>query len=716
MNTPATDGGLRGLDGATVRAEGLALAPLDGDAMAAVGILAFAMAKDGVIASFPSDAFTADELRAFCAAAADEANHDLVRALAAREFRTLAPEYGAGEAQVELAREVTAGVVQGFLALDRWYYGAKAPPDPPPGAEKGAPREAPSPEDWRRVLEVLRAALMRSLGVSVESLQRLAREYVAKRAVEWKWANEEDRERLGLQLFQWCITSGVAWRPMEGAAALEREFDSAWPEVRHAWELDNAPRLGAARALTGPLKTQSHADTPEALARLREAVAGELEREDFRKAVGWPWPLHHAEEEAEEMAAPLARLLVYLRARFCPREDSPASAWLKTLERQGREGLAEWRTQGCLEGVPPPESPWQKLTPSLAASLVAQVLWFDRVAAELERIPKPLARIPTPLVVGEGALAPMFGRSFPRGTKVVPQPNGDGRLKNVVISRRAAQLDLLMPSRVSLSNPSNEQVLDMLAKLLTNREWRFFVAVLFAVAEDYEAGEVVVPGGFLYTPGRFGRLLGLRDRESTRKLDDCLDTLMRVGFSATVKRGGKDRSLKVEALVLDGKSTLTEESQPAKRGRGRPRARLYRLQDELLALLRDGGAWIPVTMNMLRAPDQVDQRTWDDAFKLETVMAAYARQEAAKAKHGDPLPWTRKAATLLEATGVVAESARPHVRTQRLRELLKAVCSTGRVVAEYDEQTQRVRYDLPELRPTLCKIQRRNPPKTLGSK
>jgi hypothetical protein len=248
------------------------------------------------------------------------------------------------------------------------------------------------------VLEVLQAALALSIGVSVESLRRLAREYVAKRAVEWKWANEEDRERLSLQLFVWCITSGVVWLPMEGAAALEREFDSAWPEVRHAWELDNAPRLGAARALTGPLKTQSHADTPEALARLREAVEDELEREDFRKAVGWPWPLHHAEEEAEGMAAPLARLLVYLRARFCPREDSPASAWLKTLERQGREGLAEWRTQGCLEGVPPQESPWQKLTPSLAASLVAQVLWFDRVAAEIERSRPEVTVLPLSVV------------------------------------------------------------------------------------------------------------------------------------------------------------------------------------------------------------------------------------------------------------------------------------------------------------------------------
>ncbi len=155
-----------------------------------------------------------------------------------------------------------------------------------------------------------------------------------------------------------------------------------WPKVFREWQTDNAPRLGVARALAAPLSKEDHAATGEAV--LREAVASELARPEFREAVGWPWLAEHAEVEANEMAAPRAQLLAYLRQRFCPKGTGPALACLANLEMRGRKSLAEWKKQERLEGMEA-VSPWQLLTPSLAASLVAQVVWFDRVRGDLER-------------------------------------------------------------------------------------------------------------------------------------------------------------------------------------------------------------------------------------------------------------------------------------------------------------------------------------------
>jgi hypothetical protein len=321
------------------------------------------------------------------------------------------------------------------------------------------------------------------------------------------------------------------------------------------------------------------------------------------------------------------------------------------------------------------------------------------------RRPAPLARIPVGFVAGDGAFAPIFGRTLPAGTRVVPKSHDDGRVHSVKITRRNTQLDLLMPLQVTLQNPSNKQVLYMLAKILSNREWRLLLAVLVAASEDFEAGHVPQPGGFLYTPGRFSALLGLSDRESTRKLDHSLEALMGLSVTATMKRGGKDFRFVVESLVVDGMATLTPTDQAKKRGRGRPSARLYRIQDHIMALLDEGGAWFPVTKEMLRPPRGVDPRTWDDCFKLETVMVAYARLEPGKAKNkGTSLPWARKASMLLEASGMTCGEARPHVKLQRLRELLSILNDTGRVVAEYDDQTKRVRYNLPKIGPVFCEI------------
>lgn len=345
------------------------------------------------------------------------------------------------------------------------------------------------------------------------------------------------------------------------------------------------------------------------------------------------------------------------------------------------------------------QSEW--LHPGLEHRVVLALLW-PGVLAEWRKTNRAesLARVPTPLVIGEGAIAPLFGRSLPPGTNVAPRRGIDGRLRNVVITRRASQLDLLVPDRLEIDTATNEQVLDTLARVLSNREWRFLVAVLVAMHDDYATGRAEVPGGFFYTPSRFGELLGLKDREAKRDLDLSLEILKGVSLTATMKRGGKDFRITAEALLVDGRGTLAA---LGKRGRGRPSARLYRFQDFILGMLKGDGSWFPVTKDMLRPPSGVDPRTYDDAFKLETVLAAYARTEVKKAKKPG-LVWRRKADTLIEASGITWQGARPHVKRERLRELLEVLNSTGRVVGTYDQATHAVSYDLPAVRPAWVSL------------
>jgi hypothetical protein len=167
------------------------------------------------------------------------------------------------------------------------------------------------------------------------------------------------------------------------AVTFTRTFAYHWPAALHAWELENAPRLGVDRAVR-TLVSAAHDAAERGAPRLREVVAEELSRPEFVDATGWPWPVRHEETEADGMAAPRARLLGYLRHRFCPKGTGPALEWLTDLENRGRAALAEWKSQERMEGVESP-SPWQVLTPSLAASLVAQVVWLDRVAGETRR-------------------------------------------------------------------------------------------------------------------------------------------------------------------------------------------------------------------------------------------------------------------------------------------------------------------------------------------
>jgi len=101
---------------------------------------------------------------------------------------------------------------------------------------------------------------------------------------------------------------------------------------------------------------------------------------------------------------------------------------------------------------------------------------------------------------------------------------------------------------------------------------------------------------------------------------------------------------------------------------------------------------------MLRPPAGVDPRIWDDAFKLETVLAALARAESQRAS-STGLAWRNRVETLLEASGIVVASMRDHEKRERLKRLLGILASAGRLAFELDGDW--VRFDLPQLRPSL---------------
>lgn len=274
------------------------------------------------------------------------------------------------------------------------------------------------PEAWRKAQE-LRERSARAWAEMVEQDRKTARAFAAKHAASLS-PTDADLEslagRLVAKIFEPetqadleaaaatnrlladALAAFDAWqerqpRAGEGAeleakqqraVTFTRTFAFHWPAVLHAWELENVARLGVTRAVRALVNAKEDAATEGAAARLREVVAEELSRPEFIDATGWPWPVRHEETEVDGMAAPRARLLGYLRRRFCPKGTGPALDWLTYLENHGREVLTEWKSQERMEGVESP-SPWQVLTPSLAASLVAQVVWVDRVCEETRR-------------------------------------------------------------------------------------------------------------------------------------------------------------------------------------------------------------------------------------------------------------------------------------------------------------------------------------------
>jgi hypothetical protein len=340
-------------------------------------------------------------------------------------------------------------------------------------------------------------------------------------------------------------------------------------------------------------------------------------------------------------------------------------------------------------------------------------------------------RLPAPLVMGDGALAPLFGRRFRqrgRGREAPPftvcdaqkAPPGDTRVRGIELRSEQRQLHLWTPGVVRLTNPTGDEIVSELARVLDNGAWRALLCCFAAAQEDVREGKAPA-GAFLYTPTRFADLLGIRRvfngtpsgrvrQEHVEMLDSRLETLGAAGFEATVSVKGKPFKVEADRLVYYAHTKIAEGGEPErpeKRDKGRRPALLYRINDGLLRLLSTEGTWwFPLRVSVLAAPDGVPQSTWDDALKVFVLLCAKGKAEHARAKSPDALPWVWTLDGLLEQANVAGENRA--IRDVRVvgRALLAHLNTAGLVRHELvgDGHETRIRYDLPHQRSGFATI------------
>lgn len=321
----------------------------------------------------------------------------------------------------------------------------------------------------------------------------------------------------------------------------------------------------------------------------------------------------------------------------------------------------------------------------------------------LERRPTAAPRWPAMLAT-TGGIAPLYGRKIGKVQRV-----NTGLVEHIIVSsktgRGGGQLRLDLAASVELPDrPTNDEILAAVASVTGNRVFRFFGVVLVAMSDDAASG-IAVPGGFYYTPARFADLMGVDSAEWSKDLDRCLRALTGVSLTASLKVAGKPYKVQAESLIIDGRGSLEATGE---RGRGRPKARLFRVQDFVLQLLGEQAAWFPFSRSALAPPPGVDQRVWDDAFKVYLTLGSLAR--LTKARPGKW--WRNEIAKVLEVANVTKKTARPYERRAKLEELCGYLRQAGLLAFEMTED--HLLFDLPAQRPALESIStKRKPSKRL---
>lgn len=304
--------------------------------------------------------------------------------------------------------------------------------------------------------------------------------------------------------------------------------------------------------------------------------------------------------------------------------------------------------------------------------------------AERELAPLSAFQLPAPLMIGAGP-GPYFGGQ----KRHLGEVSRVGRGVIRIISERS-QMDFIRPESLE---GSPDELLPLIERMLSNRTFRVLCACFLQSQEDERKG--IPTGAFLYSPTRTADDLGFkrekngktdRQPESVRtKMDIAMQELALTRFEGRIPIGGKDQRVSAQGLVRPQGVTIEELGE--KKGRGRRQAVLIRLSDALLMML--GGAWFPVPRHALKPPPGVTQETWDDAFKVLSVLMSHARFNASKGPQ-----WDRKIETLLEVANIHGPAQRPgRVRERLTGKLLPALAKAGLIRWEVDGG--RVLYRLP---------------------
>lgn len=324
---------------------------------------------------------------------------------------------------------------------------------------------------------------------------------------------------------------------------------------------------------------------------------------------------------------------------------------------------------------------------------------------------EPQTKIPSSLVIPGRFFGARIGEE---GSEARREPSGRIIISCIRRTHDVMQLEMFLPKTLEIQD--TEDLAHHLDSRLGNRAFRVLAGCFCAATEDANKGEVA-PGAFFYSPTRFGDLLGFKREKNgsnTRQaqeirdaMDEAIDLLMRTSIEGDVMRGGKRWRCEARGLVVDQGVTLEPErrAEEGRKGPGRRREKVYRISDGLLQMMHDGGAYFMIPSVVLRPPDGVDQRTWDDAFKVFFVLAGHARTNASSANSAR-LPWKRKTSTLLTDANTVGRTQKTRVGLERLTgKLLPALKARG--VLSYTVSGDDVRYDVPTVREQLGNVPRR---------
>ena len=350
----------------------------------------------------------------------------------------------------------------------------------------------------------------------------------------------------------------------------------------------------------------------------------------------------------------------------------------------------------ALHAVDPKTTPDDKFVVLIWRTLFAQH-WHEVFEKwQREQAAKKPGKAAATWFVGNGAFAQQLSRKTPTGSKVEPILDAHGRLERVEIKRNDVQLVLGMSESIVLTNPTNEEVAGAIAQRCSPGSLALLLSGMLASERDFASGAVKGRGAVLYTPARFGKLLGTKDSSS---IDEWWDSLQNISVTSHLRRDGKLFKMTADRLIYYAHGSVEPMPASGRRSAGRPKALVYRIHDDVLATLEGSSAWLPYSEETIRPPKRFSGRLcdWHDALHLQMVLWSYARNEADKAALSAQFPWRRKASTLFQAASV-SKNKRPDKQIKQLLAHLDTLQADGRITYRLTEEkgVAWIEYDVPE--------------------
>lgn len=328
-------------------------------------------------------------------------------------------------------------------------------------------------------------------------------------------------------------------------------------------------------------------------------------------------------------------------------------------------------------------------------------------------------RFPTALASGDSSIAHLFGKRLQDGVRLKQSSSTSVKIESGRVQMELGQKDLKI-----IEQPTKQQLLAALAEVLTNEEWLNFNACFALMAQDGRGD-----GTFLYNDSRLLDLRGYKressgkngkKRHSAKRLERTRDSIKRLAapkitlvFEQETGRVRRHQYVIKGLVNYDNADHIVE----LEHGAVRIVNRRMRIHPDILSLTDDRGYFM-LSAEALRPPPGVDQRMWPDAFKVITLLAAHARNNARSVAKGDAeLPFARRFEDILDDAGVCPPGRERWQGRRALRDILNVIGALPdgwpRIPNREDDpenpQINMIRYDVPVLRESLRMLSERDP-------